>query len=56
MNRVPNSNMPKDTELKKNGRGTMVEKIATVDGTNKSTVTWYDNKLVNILSTYAGSI
>lgn len=55
INRVPNCNMPKETELKKNGRGAMVEKVATIDGTKISVVTWYDNKLVNILSTYAGS-
>lgn len=56
INRVPNSNMPKESELKKNGRGAMVEKVATIDGTKISVVSWYDNKLVNLLSTYAGSM
>ncbi|XP_049764371.1 piggyBac transposable element-derived protein 4-like [Schistocerca cancellata] len=40
--------------MKKNGRGSMEEKIATVDGVQLSVVSWFDNKVVNTLSTYIG--
>lgn len=55
LNRVPNSNMPTPKVLKKQGRGTIVEKIATIDGVKLSLVSWFDNKQVNMLSAYVGS-
>lgn len=55
MNRVPNADMPKEKELKKQGRGFMVEKTASVDGVKTALITWFDNKPVNMLSTYVGS-
>ncbi|PSN38182.1 hypothetical protein C0J52_15046 [Blattella germanica] len=53
-NRVPCCLMPKETEMKKSGRGSMKEKVATVDGVQLSVVSWFDNKVVNTLSTYVG--
>lgn len=55
LNRVPNAGMPVEKDLKKNGRGAMVEKVATVDDVNLSLVSWYDNKQVNLLSAFVGS-
>lgn len=55
MNRVPNADMPIEKDLKKIGRGTMVEKIAIVDDVKLSLVSWYDNKVVNLLSAFVGS-
>ncbi|GBP74879.1 PiggyBac transposable element-derived protein 3 [Eumeta japonica] len=55
LNRVPNSDMPTEKELKKNGRGSMVEKTAVIDNVKLSLVSWFDNKTVNMLSAYVGS-
>lgn len=55
LNRVPNSNMPTEKELKKNGRGSMAEKTAIIDNVKLSLVSWIDNKTVNMLSAYVGS-
>nr|CAI5848474.1 unnamed protein product [Callosobruchus analis] len=41
--------------MKKIGRGHMVEKLATIDHEDVSIVSWFDNKIVNTMSTYAGS-
>lgn len=54
-NRVPCLQFPKESEMKKKGRGTFLEKVATVDGVQISAVSWYDNKVVNTVSTYVGS-
>ncbi|GBP72669.1 PiggyBac transposable element-derived protein 3 [Eumeta japonica] len=56
LNRVPNSDMPTEKELKKNGRGSMVEKTAVIDNVKLSLVSWFDNKTVNMLSTYVASL
>ncbi|XP_055910468.1 piggyBac transposable element-derived protein 3-like [Eupeodes corollae] len=55
LNPVPNSNMPVEKDLKKKGRGSMTEKTAIIDGVKLSLVSWYDNKVVNMLSAYVGS-
>lgn len=55
LNRVPNSNMPSDKELKKRGRGSFEEKTAVIDDVKLSLISWFDNKNVNILSAYVGS-
>jgi len=55
INRVPNSKMPTEKELKSQGRGSMVEKVAIIDGVQLGLVSWFDNKVVNILSSYVGS-
>lgn len=54
LNRVKDCKMPTEKEMKKLGRGSMVEKVANIDGVELSLVTWFDNKVVNILSTYVG--
>lgn len=54
-NRIPGYRVPTEKELKKKGRGATVEKITTVDNTDISVVTWYDNRVVNLASTYVGS-
>ncbi|GBP44394.1 hypothetical protein EVAR_81308_1 [Eumeta japonica] len=46
--------VPVEKDLKK-GRGTTVEKLTTIDNTDISVVTWYDNRVVNLASTYVGS-
>jgi len=33
----------------------MVEKVAIIDGVQLGLVSWFDNKVVNILSSYVGS-
>lgn len=55
LNRVPNSKMPTEKEFKEMGRGSMVEKVAKIDGVDVCLVSWYDNKVVSIMSTYVGS-
>ncbi|CAG9577520.1 unnamed protein product [Danaus chrysippus] len=55
LNRVPNSNMSSEKELKKRGRGSMAEKVAVIDKVKLSLVSWFDNKNVNLLSAYVGS-
>lgn len=52
--RIPFCYLPKEAEMKKRGRGYMEEKVATVDNVQLSAVSWYDNKVVNTLSTYVG--
>lgn len=54
LNRVPNVQMPAEKELKKEGRGYMIEKTTMIDGIQVGMVTWFD-KPVNMLSTYVGS-
>ena len=53
--RIPNCDVPTESEMKREGRGSMKEKVAMVDDVELSLVTWYDNKTVNTLWTYAGS-
>ncbi|XP_072375743.1 uncharacterized protein [Diabrotica undecimpunctata] len=54
LNRVPGVVMPAEKEMKKCGRGHMVEKIANIDNVDVCVVSWYDNKIVTTMSTYAG--
>ncbi|KAG5871836.1 hypothetical protein JTB14_028776 [Gonioctena quinquepunctata] len=55
LNRVPNSEMPTVKDLKKQGRGFIVERVAVIDNIKIAITTWFDNELVNMLSTYIGS-
>lgn len=55
MNRVPNAEMPTEKELKQQGRGFMVEKTAEIDDVQLALTSWFDNKPVNMLSTYVGT-
>lgn len=54
-NRVPDFQFPKEAEMKKKGLGAVTEKVANIDGVDISVVSWYDNKIVNTISTYVGS-
>jgi hypothetical protein len=54
-NRVSGATMPTEKEMNKNGRGSIVEQVTVVEGVELSAVSWYDNKVVNTLSTYVGS-
>lgn len=53
--RVPNLKIPKESVMKKSGRGAIIEKVADVDGVPVSVTCWYDNKVVTMMSTYVGS-
>jgi hypothetical protein len=53
-NRVSGATMPTEKEMKKKGRGSIVEQVTVVEGVELSAVSWYD-KVVNTLSTYVGS-
>ncbi|XP_053964729.1 piggyBac transposable element-derived protein 3-like isoform X1 [Anastrepha ludens] len=56
-NRIPNSKLPDKREFMKKSvpRGSHVERTSTFDGVGMSCVTWKDNKMVTLLSTYVGS-
>ncbi|KAJ8963503.1 hypothetical protein NQ314_005582 [Rhamnusium bicolor] len=54
-NRMPDLVFPKESEMKKKGRGTFMENIVCIDGVDVSVVCWYDNKIVNTVSTFVGS-
>ncbi|XP_064461536.1 piggyBac transposable element-derived protein 3-like isoform X2 [Ornithodoros turicata] len=55
IDRVPGCTMPKQSDMKKFGRGAMTEKTTVVDGVEVSVVTWYDNRVVRTMSTYIGA-
>jgi hypothetical protein len=54
-NRVPSCVMASDADLKKKGRGSYDEKVAVMDDIDVTYVRWYDNKSVNLLSTFVGA-
>lgn len=47
--------MPSEKELKKMGRGSFCEKLVTISDVKISAVSWYDNRVVIMASTYVGS-
>lgn len=53
-NRLKNVLFPSDTDMKSKNRGTIYECIATIQSENIVAVLWKDNKLVTLLSTFAG--
>ena len=55
MNRVPDYQFLKESDMKRQGRGAVTERVANVEGVDISVVSWYDNKIVNTMSTYVGS-
>lgn len=55
LNRLTGLKMPKEKELRKKGRGTFCEMVTNVDEIKITAVSWLDNKVVNMVSTYAGS-
>jgi len=54
LNRLPGLPGLSEKEMKKKGRGTMSEYVTNVAGVEMSCVRWYDNKIVSMLSTFAG--
>ena len=52
--RIPNNKLPTVQDLKSEPRGISYEFVACIDGTEISNVVWKDNKLVTLLSTFAG--
>ena len=54
-NRVGNCPVLSDKEMKQRGRGTFTEHVAKVDGVDVSVVSWFDNKVVTLLSNFIGS-
>lgn len=57
-NRIPNNKLPdRKTFMKKSvPRGSYEERVSTLDGVDMSCVAWKDNKVVTLLSTYAGAL
>ncbi|KAJ8969607.1 hypothetical protein NQ314_001673 [Rhamnusium bicolor] len=53
-NRIPNCKLPDENALKEKARGTSKEFVGVVDGVEISSVVWKDNKIVTLLSTFAG--
>ncbi|KAH8038453.1 hypothetical protein HPB51_001568 [Rhipicephalus microplus] len=51
-NRISGCRLPSDAEMKKDGRGSHMEREATVDGVEVRVVKWYDSRGVNIASTF----
>ena len=54
-NRLQGCPLPSEKEMKKTGCGTYVEKVRRDKRVDLSCVSWYDNKQVNLLSSFAGS-
>ena len=54
-NRLRQCHLPSEKEMKTEGRGSFLEKVATTDGVTLSVVSWYDNKIVTLLSNFVGS-
>jgi len=55
VNRLQGFSAKSEKDLKKIGRGSMAEYTTDVDGVTITFVQWYDNKVVNLLSTYVGT-
>ena len=53
--RLRQCQLPSEKEMKKEWRGSFLEKVATIDGVTLSAVSWYDNKIVTLLSNFVGS-
>lgn len=54
-NRISGCRLPSDAEMKKNGRGSHVERQATIEGVEDRVVKWYDSRGVNIASTFGSA-
>lgn len=53
-NRIPNCKLPEEKQLKRQPRGTSVEQVASYNGIDISLVAWRDNKIVHLVSNFAG--
>lgn len=54
-NRIPGVNVLSEDELKKKPRGTFDESVCQINSVDVAMVTWKDNKVVNLMSTFVGS-
>jgi len=55
LNRLIGLNMPSEKEFKNMGRGSFCEKTVTINDEKISAVSWYNNRVVTMASTYVGS-
>jgi hypothetical protein len=55
-NRFPDIALIPDKEMLKKPRGTFDECLTVVDGVPITTVSWKDNKIVNVTSTFIGAL
>lgn len=55
-NRIPDCKLPADKEVMKKDRGFSVEYVANMDGIYVSNVIWKENKVVKLLSSFAGEL
>lgn len=55
-NRIPNCKLPTEQQLKKEPRGKSTEFVANVDGVEVACLSWKDNKVVNLMSTFCGTV
>ena len=55
LNRLKGLTMPTKKEFQKEGRGTMCEKTTIIENVKISAVSWFDNQIVTVVSTYVGS-
>ncbi|XP_055707132.1 piggyBac transposable element-derived protein 4-like isoform X1 [Phlebotomus papatasi] len=53
-NRIPNSKLPTDSDIKDKPRGYSTEFVGAACGVDISNVLWKDNKSVRLISTYVG--
>ena len=53
-NRVPGKAILSNAEMRKMGQPAIVKKMAFIDDIELSAVSWFDNKTVNLLSSYVG--
>ncbi len=53
--RMPSLEFPTDSEMKKTGRGTMIEKQCVVNQQIVSATKWFDNRGVHLVSNFVGS-
>lgn len=55
-NRLPNLNMKNAKDLAHEGRGSMDHRVAEIEGIELCATRWYDNNIVNCLSTLHGCL
>jgi hypothetical protein len=52
-NRLPECSFISDTEMERQGRGTVEEKVTSVEGVEIIALKWYENKPVHLVSSFA---
>lgn len=55
LNRLQGLTMPTKKEFQKEGRGAIFEKTTKIEDVKISAVSWFDNQIVTLVSTYVGS-